>query len=285
MKKYNLLVFSFLILIISCNKNKLGRNPSLEEMKEYIENKHDSRATHTFDQYEQLLNKLTNDKFIVLPLNEMKDSFNNEKIIVGMRHDIDCHPFKAIKMAELEKKYGFRATYYILVTSDYAGEFTETGINRYDCMEEVYKDLHNLNCEIGIHNDLLSVMIEHELDPFVFNNNELFFYEGLNIPIYGTAAHGSQIASETVINFNMFSDFTNLEYLEYQGRKYPLGEYSLEEYGYSYEAYFVSYTNYFSESGGSWNIEGGFNQLLLKLENCEPGNRIQILTHPVWWGK
>ena len=56
-------------------------------MKEYIEQKHNSRATHTFDQYKQLLTKLTNDKFIVLPINEMKDSFNNEKIINLCNHN------------------------------------------------------------------------------------------------------------------------------------------------------------------------------------------------------
>ena len=83
----------------------------------------------------------------------------------------------------------------------------------------------------------------------------------------------------------MFSDFAKSDSVEFQGRKYPIGQYSLDEYGFIYEAYHIDYNIYYSESGGDWNTEGGFNEILLKLQLSQPGDRIQILTHPVWWGK
>jgi hypothetical protein len=282
----NIVIPSIMVLVFTgCEKpvNKVV-NPAYAEIEKIIRNEYDMYAVFTWNQYIQLLNKLKQDKFIVLPLNEMQNTFNASKVVVGLRHDIDFNPFKALEMSNMEKSYGIRSTYFILATSEYYGHFSTTGVIRNNGMEQLYKELFNNGAEIGIHNDLLTVMITHKIDPFEFNKKELSFYSSLNIPVHGTAAHGSALARATLSNFNMFSDFATKDSVEYNGRKYPLGEHSLKEYGFEYEAYFINFSAYYSDSGGKWNDPEGFTGILNKLDNSKPGDRIEILAHPDWWG-
>jgi hypothetical protein len=278
-------ILNFIFFFTNCQLFLLGDNPTYKELEQYIRMLKDSKAKYTYNQYEELLSELTNERYIVLPIYEMIDTINDSKIIVGMRHDVDHHPFKALEMAELENTYGLRTTYYFLATASYYGNFTNNDIERFACMEEVYQEIYSLGNEIGIHNDLLTVMIEHNFDPFDFNWNEILFYSRLGIEIKGTVAHGSIIAQKTGSNYQIFSDFADSAYVEYDGQKYEIGKYSLSEFGFNYEANFINYNKFYAESRGEWNVEGGLSQLIIKLRNSNPGDRIQILTHPVWWGK
>lgn len=259
--------------------------PPYSEMEKLIRGKNDSRAVFKWDQYVDLLTKLSEEKFIVLPLNEMRKTFDGSKVVVGLRHDVDFNPFKALEMANIEKSLGFHATYFLLATSEYAGSFKNSNFMRAPGMEYLYKELHKTGAEIGIHNDLLAVMILYNMDPFLFNHEELSFYRSLRIPIYGTASHGSEIAKGTVANYQIFSDFAKKDSVSYGDKKYPLGLHSLKEYKFLYEAYYIDFNIYFSDSGGRWNDPGGMAGIMKKLESSVPGDRIQILVHPDWWGK
>jgi hypothetical protein len=225
------------------------------------------------------------EKFIVLPINEMRNTYDDTKVIVGLRHDVDFNPLKALEMAKIEKLYGFRATYYMLATAEYFGKISEKGLERSSGIEYLIKEIYNTGAEIGIHNDLLTIQVLNRIDPLEFNKEELKFYESLGIPIFGTASHGSPFARATVPNFQVFSDFARSDSAIYQGKKFVLGLHSLEQFGFKYEAYFIDYGIYFSESGGNWNDPDGLNGIIKKLEASKPGDRIQILTHPDWWGK
>jgi hypothetical protein len=281
-----ILISMTLPLLMSCNK---GNDPLMDSLHIKADkamcNQEDDRAVFTWDQYKTLLTRLKQDKFIVMPLNEMRNTFTQSKVVVGLRHDIDFNPYRAVEMSIIEKEYGIRATYFVLATADYYGYFGTSGVVRDKHMERLYKTIFNNGGEIGIHNDLLTVMISRKLDPFVFNQNELSFYDSLNIPIHGSSSHGSPIAKETVPNYMMFSDFAKKDSVEYEGKKYPLGQHSLKEYGFEYEAYFINFSIYFSDSGGKWNHPEGLNGILNKLDSCKPGDRVQILAHPDWWGK
>jgi hypothetical protein len=291
---YLIIIEVILLLINGCKKDidsavKSPIIPSIDSLyaktEKTIRNKFDFRAIFTWNQYKELLSKLKQDKFIVMPINEMRNTFDESKVVVGLRHDIDFNPFKALEMSKIERDNEIRSTYYILATADYYGYFNLSGVVRNRSMSRLYKNLFNNGSEIGIHNDLLTVMIYYKLDPFVFNQNELAFYDSLNIPIYGTAAHGSPIAQATVPNYMMFSDYAKKDTLEYNQEKYLIGIHSLREYGYEYEAYFVNFNLYFSDSRGMWNDPNGFDGILKKLDDSKPGDRIQILAHPDWWGK
>ncbi len=259
--------------------------PPYADTENYIRSKYDSYSVFRWDQYTQLLEKLSERKFRVLPINDMRNTFDNSKVIVGIRHDVDFNPFKAREMANLEKIYGFRATYYFLATAEYYGKITDIGFERSPGIEYLIKEIFNTGSEIGIHNDLLSIQVLYNLDPFEFNKEELKFYKSLNIPIYGTASHGSPLAKQTVPNYEVFSDFAKSDSASYIGKKFPLGRHSLRQFGFKYEAYFIDFGKYFSESGGKWNDPEGLNGILKKLELSKPGDRIQILIHPDWWGK
>ncbi|MGD0342049.1 MAG: hypothetical protein ABSA76_10125 [Bacteroidales bacterium] len=255
-------------------------------LEKQIRDENDSRAVFTWDQYTQLMTVLSDKKFMVLPLNEMRKTFDSTAVVVGLRHDIDVHPFKALEMADIEKSFKFRATYFVLATAEYYGTVSNGVIKRRPEMDYVYKELYEKGTEIGIHNDLLAIMITYNIDPLKFTLDEINHYASLGIPIYGTAAHGSQIAKDlNVSNFEMFSDFATRDSVTYNGQKYPVGKYNLKECGFEYEAYHIPYYHYYSESGGRWNDPMGFNGILDKIKSSIPGDRIQILMHPVWWGK
>jgi len=257
--------------------------PTIDQIEESVKKYQDPRATQTFDMYQQLLNELAKDKYITLPLHEFKDSINKDKVVVALRHDVDCHPFKALQMAHMEAKLGIRTTYFILATGGYYGKLQQGGIYIFNSMDPLYSEIYNLGHEIGIHNDLIVVYLTYKMDPFIFNQLELMHYADLGIPIYGSVAHGSDLAAQTVKNFYMFSDYCKDTVLIYQGQRYIIGQHSMKEFGFEYEANFVNHTQYYSDSGGKWNLPGGFNELLEKLKASKPGDRIQILAHPVWW--
>jgi len=287
MKNYILLIITILSLVIvfSCNKKRISENPETKEMEEYIRNAQDKRAQFTFAQYDELLQVLSDSNIIVLPINEFKDSINDNKVMVGLRHDIDCHPYKALELARMEQKYGMRSSYYVLSTANYYGKFIKNGINRFQCMDTIYKQISALGCEIGIHNDLLVVMIKHGLDPLNFSKDENKYFNSIGIDINGSVAHGSDLASKTIPNFKIFSEYADSSYVHYMGKAYKIGEYSMLDYGYGYEANFVNHNKEYSDSGGDWLEEGGLNQVIDELKNSKAGARITILAHPVWWGK
>jgi hypothetical protein len=255
------------------------------ELEKTIRERYDPYAVFTWAQYKQLLGIISQEKFLVLPLNEMRNTYSNTQVVIGLRHDVDFNVFKALEMAGIEKEYGIRATYYLLATAEYYGRITNSGLVRSHGIATVIRKICQTGAEIGIHNDLLTVMIQFKLSPFLFNQEEQEFYKAIGIPIYGTAAHGSPIAKQTVSNYQIFSDFAQSETVRYQGHEYPLGSHNLKEYEFQYESYFIDFKTYYSESGGRWNDSNGFNGILEKLKSSKPGDRIQVLVHPDWWGK
>jgi hypothetical protein len=280
------LIFGILLLLAFCEaeENDMSTAP-YAETETWIRSKYDSMASFTWDQYIELLTLLSEKKYVVLPLNKMRTYHNKSVVVVGIRHDVDLNPFKALEMAKIEKQFGFSATYFILATSEYYGKITSSGIERNPGMGQLYREIYDTGAEIGVHNDLISAMVLYGKDPFEFNSEELKFYKSLGIPIYGTASHGGPINKQTAINYEIFSDFTKKDTITYNGKKYPVGQLSLKAYRYKYEAYHIEYNKYFSESGGNWNDPAGFKGVLEKIQSSQPGDRIQILTHPERWGK
>jgi len=289
MKKMIVLLLIFLPLIgifIHCEEElALSDDPAYQELKKFIKSKQDHRATFTFGQYEKILNELSQEKYVVLTINEFRNYIDSSKVVVGLRHDVDCHPFKAWEMAQMEKEYGISASYYILATASYYGKIDGNGVVRFSAMRNIYQNIYSTGAEIGIHNDLISVLVKYGLNPLDFNKNELRYYRSMGIDIHGSVAHGSSIARKTKPNFWVFSNFAEKDYIEYKGNRYRVGQYSMKDFGFEYEANFVNHNMYFSDSGGEWNIDGGLEKILNELKNSEKGDRIQILAHPVWWGK
>ncbi len=277
-------ILALMLLGFACKK-EADSGVDYEVLKAEITEKYKNHPRFTWDQYKAILTELSKDKYVVLPVYQMKDYYDDNKVVVCLRHDVDAQIFKAQEMAEIEYFMGIKTTYYILATSPYYGRFINGKMVRNKCMEGAYLKLKYFGHEIGIHNDMLTAMIKYHYDPLVFNQEELDFYSSIGIPIYGTASHGSYIAQQTVANYQIFSDFARKANVEYNGETYQLGQHSLADFGFTYEAYFIDHNKYYSEAGGDWNFDDDYDGMMNALRNSVPGDRIEILTHPAYWGK
>jgi hypothetical protein len=119
----------------------LPEEPPYSELEKKIRQEYDSKAVFTWGQYNDLLLELSKEKYLVLPLNEMRSTFSDSKVIIGLRHDIDMNPFKALEMANMEKDFGIRATYFVLQTADYYGYIYRTGLDRSIGLESLIKGI------------------------------------------------------------------------------------------------------------------------------------------------
>jgi hypothetical protein len=141
----NLVIFSIILWAVTSCEKPIDPLliPLYANIEKTIRNEYDKRAVFTWSQYTELLDKLKQGKFIVLPLDEMRKTYDESKVLVGLRHDIDFNPFKALEMSNIEKDFGMRATYFILATSEYYGHFNISGVVRNKGMEQLYKELFN----------------------------------------------------------------------------------------------------------------------------------------------
>ncbi|MFB0515370.1 MAG: hypothetical protein ACETWG_02050 [Candidatus Neomarinimicrobiota bacterium] len=257
----------------------------LEEIEQRVRTIHDSRAVFTFQEYEMLLQELSRPRYTVLPLNIFRHTFDTSKVLVGMRHDVDCHPFKALEMAEMEEDYGIQATYYILHSADYYGGLQDSVFMRYQSMGTIYQQLFERAGEIGIHNDLIGMMALHDIEPLSFQSEEIDYYASLNIPIFGSSSHGGSIVKQLNLdNRYIYSDFHKYGTFTYNNKTYEYGRYSLADFGLKYEAYALEHNNYISDASATWNL-GSLEAVIRYLQSCTAGRKVQLLTHPVWWGK
>lgn len=285
-KLVNISVLVIIILLTSFCEKEVTEEPSYADFERSIRDKYDVCAVFQWSQYAKFLEKLKDDRFVVLPLNEMRNYYDSTKIVVGLRHDVDLNIYKAVEMSRMESIYGVRSTYFLLATADYYGHFDGSTLVRFPGIKKLIHDLSSNGAEIGIHNDLFTVMIKYNCDPLDFNTQELEFYKSINIPVTGSASHGGEIAKQLRYPcYNIFSDYATSNSIEYNGLKYPIGRNSLSDYGFEYEAYHIPYNVYYSDSGGKWNDPKGFEGILNDLDTCKAGDRVQILVHPDWWGK
>jgi len=140
----------------SCTQ-QFAKELPFADLESRIRAEYDWRADWPWSKYRQLLDVLSDKKFHVTTIDEFRKTFDSTVVMVGLRHDVDLHPFKALEMADIEKHYNFRASYYILATADYYGKYIDGAIVRYPEMDYVYHELVDKGAEIGVHNDLLTI--------------------------------------------------------------------------------------------------------------------------------
>lgn len=288
-----------LLLMVSCDVfailfAPLDPESTLDEIERRVRLRNDTRAVFTYDEYRELMQELAGEHYMVLPMDSFRITFDTTRIVVGMRHDIDCHPFNALEMADIENSFGMQSTYYILHSAEYYGTASEGPFVRFAVMDTIYRQLAEKAGEIGVHNNLIEMMTRYDIEPLSFQLEEIEYYAALDIPIYGSAAHGSEDVTELGLSNRMiYADFSEYGTFDYRGKTYEYGRYSLGEFGFQYEALAIDYDKFISDSGGRWSISGVNDQshdgslgvAIQALQSFEPGDRVQILTHPVWWGR
>ena len=248
----------------------------------------------TWEKYSAFLTKISDTtKYIVLPINEFRKTFNSRKIIIGLRHDVDNDLSVAYKFSETESKLGLRATYFILHTAPYyLANPANMAVHAPDILPVLKTMQNDRKFEIGWHNDLVTLQAVYNIDPVAFLHNELAWLRSNGINIYGTASHGSNYCyTYKYLNYYFFEEctypvvgqFVNNVTLPINGTMVPMKKGKLSDFNLEYEAYFINNNKYFSDAtitnGIRWNID------MLNLTQLNPGDRVMLLIHPIHWHK
>ena len=248
----------------------------------------------TWQKYESFLKKISDtSKYIVLPLNEFRQTLNSKKIVIGLRHDVDVDLNVAYEFSKIESNLGFRSTYFILHTAPYyLADQNNMAVHSEKIIPILKKMQNEKHFEIGWHNDLVTLQVIYNIDPVVFLHNELSWLRSNGLKIYGTAAHGSSYCKTYhYMNFYFFQECSypilvgreNNVTVPKDGKLITIKKGHLSDFKLEYEAYFLNNNKAYSDAvikdGVRWNIG------MLDLSLLKPGDRIIILLHPIHWHK
>ena len=248
----------------------------------------------TWQKYASFLKKISDtSKYIVLPLNEFRQTLNSKKIVIGLRHDVDVDLNIAYEFSKYESGLGFRSTYFILHSAPYyLADQNNMAVHSEKIIPILKKMQDEMHFEIGWHNDLVTLQVIYNIDPVVFLHNELNWLRSNGLQITGTAAHGSSFCKTYhYMNFYFFKECSypilpgreNNITVPKDGKMITLKKGHLNDFNLEYEAYFLNNNKAYSDAvikdGVRWNIG------MLDLSTLKPGDRIIILLHPTHWHK
>jgi len=245
----------------------------------------------TYSKYIDFLTTLSDtNKYIVLPLNEFRNTFNPKKIVIGLRHDIDLDLNKAYQLSTVENNIGIRSSYFVLHTANYyldkpniMTSHNKKTISILRIMQDKFSD------EIGWHNDLITLQVIYKIDPIDYLHQELAWIRKNGLLVYGTSSHGSNYCHMyKYLNWYFWKDFKkpNPSYYSYDkviinGKTINFKKAYLKDFKFDYEAYFLNFNKYYSDAlitnGRRWHIGK------LNLNTLKPGDRVQILMHPCYY--
>jgi hypothetical protein len=233
----------------------------------------------TWEKYADFLKKISDtSKYIVLPINEFRKTFDTNKIVIGLRHDVDNDLKVAYRFSKTEKDLGFRSTYYILHTANYYLADPANKAVHSDSILPILRDMqNNSGFEIGWHNDLVTLQVVYHIDPVDFLHQELNWLRNNGIKIVGTSSHGSPYCKIYLyLNYYFFEECT-----------WPIGGVYVNNItipgagGMKIKKAKLNDNKYFSDAsitnGIRWNIG------MLDLNSLKKGDRVIILLHPIHW--
>jgi hypothetical protein len=248
------------------NINLLQDTSSEFKKRNYLTTEPDTNFT--WEKYEAFLNKIADtSKYIVLPLNDFRQTFNSRKIVIGLRHDVDNDLNIAYKFSRVESRLGFRSTYFILHSAAYYLANPNNLAVRTDKIIPILQKMQNEDhFEIGWHNDLVTLQVVYNINPVTFLHNELNWLRSNGIFIVGTASHGSNYCKVYhYLNYYFFEEctypivpnFDNNIKVPVGGKEITIKKGKLKDFGLQYEAYFLNNNKAFSDAqvmnGIRWN--------------------------------
>ncbi len=168
--------------------------------------------------------------------------------VILWRHDVDLSLDRALDLAKIESQEGIRATYFILLHSEFYSPFEKKAA-------QIIRQIIELGHKIGLHFDTHFYGITTELEL----EDKLIFEKHLLEKTFNTVVD--------VFSFHNTTEFTmNCKAWQYGGLIN------------TYAAYFQEQTNYCSDSNGYWRFKRLWDFL-----NDPQDKSLQILTHPEWW--
>lgn len=175
-------------------------------------------------------------------------SFKNEDGSILWRHDVDFSMHAALKLAEIENRYGIKATYFILLHSEFYNLFEKE-------ITDITYQIIALGHDIGLHFDTCFYNIDNveELEKNLsFEKSILTFVFG--VPINTFSFH------------NPFDFALSCQAPSYAGMIN------------TYSTLFQKEVGYCSDSNGYWR-----HRRLKEVLANETDRSLQVLTHPEWW--
>lgn len=120
-----------------------------------------------------------------------------DRVPLCFKHDVDADLESAVSMARLEAERGVRASFYLLHTALYYGEFREGSFHRFEEMGELYREIQSLGHEVGLHFNPYHVYREHGVDGAAAIVEELAWLRSLGLEIRGGYGHSSAAVQGT----------------------------------------------------------------------------------------
>ena len=268
------------------------RQDTIAELKKRNVMAAEPDTNFTWEKYAAFLHRVSDtSKYVVLPLNEFRQTFNSKKIVIGLRHDVDNDLNLAYQFSEIESKLGFHSTYFILHTASYYLSNSNNMSVHAESIIPILKTMQNeKHFEIGWHNDLVTLQVIYNINPVTFLHSELKWLRSNGINIVGTASHGSNYCKVYhYLNYYFFEEctfpvvpnFENNIAVPKDGKLITLIKGKLSDFDLQYEAYFLNNNKAFSDAlitnGIRWNIG------MLDLNQLQTGDRAIILLHPIHW--
>jgi hypothetical protein len=287
--KFRPLLFGFAATIAGCTAPPIDSDAWVEKNSCESLWARKKAPRWTWEQYAEILAELKKPRYLVVPMAEFQHavSTQSDKVVIGLRHDLDGNICAARTMAQMEQQAGIRATYFLNHNDAYYAWHDEQGKrHRREASVYRYREIADMGHEIGLHYDMLGSYFEHGEDPAALLTEELAWLAAHGFQVRGGAAHGSRTAREAgFVNYEVFTGMTRGRegaVLDFRNRSYKLGTLKYADF-LTYETYHLG-TNakYYSEAGGAWgdhplDPNKGVGSL-------KPGQSAQILIHPVWWG-
>ena len=220
-------------------------NTTSERIETNIKKSICPRSSSTFNDikiYDKILSILSNDdRYYVTNMREFGETNRKDKIIIGLRHDVDVDIITAEKMVKIEAKHGFGGSYYILATNrNYYGVFSNNKFKPYNVLLSYLKRMQDNGAEIGIHNDLGGIWLIHDIHPIDFLENELSWLRSNGIKIHGSSSHSSYYAYG-ISNYEVLKGMSidGRKKADIKGNIYQLGFIDMKDFGLEYEANYI----------------------------------------------
>lgn len=210
--------------------------------------------------------------------------------ILLLRHDIDHDYETALRMAEWECAHGLQASYCVLHTAWYYGQFTDGRYLHTNQLVQLCGQLHAMGHEILLHNNAVVLALQTGADPREVLGQELAFLRGLGLPVIGTATHGDALCR--AMNFGNFEIFAEavkpdrggVRTVSSEHAEVQLGSLRYADLGLVYEAYDIARDIYISDSGGRLRAtRNAPGRRTFGRSDPSSGEVIGVLAHPVWW--
>lgn len=194
-----------------------------------------------FDYYRRLVAELRQvERLRLAPLYELATSSERDARVVGLRHDVDADPVTALRCARHLAREGICGSFYLLHTAPYYGQLVGGRLIRHARLREWVRGFVVAGCELGLHNDCLTLYRDYGVSGAKALQQELAWLRSEGAVVRGTVAHncGAVYGAE---NYEIFAErqLWTRPVRTPSGKRVPLGQLRERDLDLQYEGTFA----------------------------------------------